>query len=64
MVILKWNNKFRKKHGYSDAKDVSIAEMDCLTKHCFRVHNWNHDGHLFCWSREQGGCPDNQEKQK
>ena len=62
MVKIKWTKKLKEKYGYSDAKDVDVADERCLKKDCFRVHDWNHDGHLLCWTREQGNCLGNKKE--
>lgn len=56
-MILKWTKKYKEKWGWSSAKELSINEKECLNKICFKLHDWNHDGHLVCIVNANYGCP-------
>jgi hypothetical protein len=57
-MILKWTKKYKDKWGYTSAKELYIKDTECLKKPCFRLHDWNHDGHLVCIINANFGCPE------
>jgi hypothetical protein len=52
----KWTKKLKDEYGYTQAKELYIP-CGNMKKKCFRVHDWNHDGHLVCITNANHGCP-------
>ena len=56
-MLIKWSGKYKKKWGWSNARELYIKEMECLKKSCFHPYDWNYDGHLVCLTNAKHGCP-------